>query len=342
MEFRKLSGAGLTLPALTFGTATFGGGNEFFKAWGSTDVAEAKELIDICLDHGVNHFDTANVYSQGMSEEILGAAIKGKRDKLLISTKATFPMGPDVNDVGSSRQSLMKACEDSLKRLGTDHIDIFFMHGFDATTPVEETLSALNDLVRSGKIRYIGCSNFSGWQLMKSMSVSEKHGWSKYALHQTYYSLVNRELEWELMPASIDQKVSNIIWSPLAGGALSGKITRQNPPAPGTRSAAMDFVVSAKSDHLFNIVDVLHAVAKEVNKSVAQVAYNWLLQKPTVASLIIGARNKEQLLQNFGAVGWTLPKEMMAKLDAVSETKPIYPYWHQNQFPMLGHPMIKA
>lgn len=337
MEYRKLSGSGFTVPALSFGTATFGGGNEFFKAWGSTDVKEATRLVDICLDHGVNFFDTANGYSRGMSEEILREAIKGKRDKVLLSTKSTFPMGDGPNDFGSSRWSVIKECEDSLRRLGTDYIDMYYMHGFDATTPVEETLRALDDLVRAGKIRYIGCSNFSGWHLMKSLSVSEKYGWSRYLAHQAYYSLVGREYEWELMPLALDQKVSTIVWSPMAGGALSGKITRNNPPAPGTRSAQMDFVVSSKSQHLFDVVDVLHEVAREEGKTVPQVALNWVLSKPTVASIIIGARNEEQLKQNLGAVGWKLAPEHIEKLDAVSDSRPIYPYWHQRQFPMLGH-----
>lgn len=337
MEYRKLSGSGFSLPVLSFGTATFGGGNEFFKAWGSTDVKEASRMVDLCLDHGVNFFDTANGYSRGMSEEILGASIKGKRDKVLLSTKSTFPMGDGPNDYGSSRWSVIKECEDSLRRLGTDHIDLYYMHGFDATTPVEETLHALEDLVRAGKIRYIGCSNFSGWHLMKSLSVSERFGWSKYVAHQAYYSLMGREYEWELMPLAQDQKVSTIVWSPMAGGALSGKITRKTPPAPGSRSAQMDFVVSAKSEKLYDVVDVLQQIAQEVGKTVPQVALNWVLSRPTVTSIIIGARNEEQLKQNFGAVGWKLSAEHIAKLDAVSDSKPIYPYWHQKLFPMLGH-----
>jgi aryl-alcohol dehydrogenase-like predicted oxidoreductase len=337
MEYRNLLGAGLKIPVLSFGTATFGGGNEFFKAWGSTDVKEATRLIDLCMDHGVNFFDTANGYSKGMSEEILGKAIKGKRDQMFLSTKATFPMGDRPNDYGSSRYSIIKECDDSLKRLGTDYVDIYYMHGFDATTPIDETLRALDDMISSGKIRYIGCSNFSGWHLMKSLSLSERYGWSRYVAHQAYYSLVGRELEWELMPLAQDQKVSTIVWSPLAGGALSGKITRTNPPAPGSRSANMDFVISAKDERLFNVVDVLHEVAREVEKSVPQVALNWLLQRPTVTSIIIGARNEEQLMQNFGAVGWKLSSEQIERLNTVSEMKPVYPYWHQRQFPMLGH-----
>lgn len=337
MEYRKLSGSGLNVPVLSFGTATFGGGNEFFKAWGSTDVKEATRLIDVCLEHGVNFFDTANVYSNGMAEEILAEAIKGKRNKLLISTKSTFPMGEGPNDYGSSRISIMKEVEDSLKRLKTDHIDLYYMHGFDALTPVDETLKTLNDLVTSGKIRYIGCSNFSGWHLMKSLSISEREGWAKYVAHQAYYSLVGREFEWELMPLGEDQKVSTVVWSPMAGGALSGKITRNTPPKSGSRSANMDFVVSSKSEHLYNVVDVLKEVSEETGKSIPQVVLNWVLSRSTVASIIVGARNEEQLVQNFGAVGWKLTDKQIAKLDAVSATKPIYPYWHQNQFPMLGH-----
>jgi aryl-alcohol dehydrogenase-like predicted oxidoreductase len=337
MEYRRLSGAGFNIPALSFGTATFGGGNDFFKAWGSTDVKEASRLIDVCLEYGVNFFDTANGYSQGMSEEILGAAVKGRRDKVLLSSKSTFPMGDGPRDYGSSRYSVIKECEDSLRRLGTDHIDLYYMHGFDAHTPVEETLRALNDLVTSGKVRYIGCSNFSGWHLMKSLSVSERFGWSKYVAYQGYYSLVGREYEWELLPLAQDQKVSTIVWSPLAGGALSGKITRKNPPAPGTRSASMDFVVSSRDERLLSIVDTLIEVAEEVGRTVPQVALNWVLQKPTVASVIVGARNEEQLIQNFGALGWKLSPEQMSKLDNVSKVRLAYPYWHQKQFPMLGH-----
>jgi aryl-alcohol dehydrogenase-like predicted oxidoreductase len=335
MEYRKLLGGGLSVSALSFGTATFGGRGEFFKAWGSTDLQEARRLIDICLDHGVNFFDTANIYSGGLSEEILGAAIEGRRDRLLLSTKATFRMAEGENNVGSSRGALVRECEASLRRLKTDYLDLFTMHGFDATTPVEETLRALDDLVRDGKVRYIGCSNFSGWHLMKSLSIYERYGWSKYVAHQVYYSLAGREFEWELMPLALDQKVSTFVWSPLAGGALSGKISRNEPPRAGSRSAEMDFVVSAKSEALFNIVDVLKEVARETEKTVPQVALNWVLNRPSVTSLVIGARNEEQLIQNLGSVGWKLSREQVARLDAVSSSKPIYPYWHQRQSPEL-------
>ncbi|CAN5433448.1 aldo/keto reductase [soil metagenome] len=337
MEYRKLTGSGLNVSALSFGTATFGGSNEFFRAWGQTDVNEAKRLLDLCIDYGVNFVDTANVYSRGLAEEILGKAIQGKRSDLVVATKSTFRMGDGPNDVGSSRSAIIRQCEASLKRLGTDYIDLYYMHGFDSNTPVEETLSALNDLIREGKIRYFGCSNFSGWHLMKSLSVSERYGWSKYVAHQAYYSLAGREYEWELMPLAIDQKVSTVVWSPLAGGSLSGKISRKSPPAKGTRAAEMDFVVSSKSEKLFDIVDALELVSKETEKTIPQVALNWTLQRPTIASIIVGARNEEQLKQNFGAVGWKLSEAQVARLDAASDVKPIYPYWHQ-----LGNPELVA
>lgn len=338
MEYRQLGASGLRVPILGFGTATFGGGNDFFKAWGSTQAEEATSLVNLCIDAGVNLFDTADVYSAGLSEEILGKAIKGKRNQLLISTKATFPMSQEVNDFGSSRAHLIRSCEDSLRRLDTDHIDIYHMHGFDGNTPVEETLSALNNLIQSGKVRYIGCSNFSGWHLMKSLSVAERYGWAKYVSHQAYYSLVNREYEWELMSLAIDQQVGTMVWSPLAAGLLSGKYTRSQ-PKPNARvsqggSPVPGFAVS--EEILYKTVDVLTQVAGEVEKTVAQVALNWLLQRPTVDCVIIGARNEEQLIQNLDATGWNLTVDQVKRLDSVSEVSPIYPYWHQRQFPMLN------
>lgn len=338
MEYKQLGASGLRVPVLSFGTATFGGGNDFFKAWGSTQVDEATRLVNLCLDAGVNLFDTANVYSTGMSEEILGKAIKDKRNLVLISTKATFPMSKEVNDFGSSRANLIKSCEDSLKRLGIDHIDIYHMHGFDANTPVEESLNALNSLVQSGKVRYIACSNFSGWHLMKALSISERYGWAKYIAHQAYYSLVNRDFEWELMPLAIDQHVGTIVWSPLSAGLLTGKY-RRNLPRPDARvtqggSPVPGFVVS--DEVLYRTVDALDEVSAETGKTIAQVAINWLLQRPTVDNIIVGARNEEQLKQNLGAVGWNLTIDQVKKLDAASEVPPIYPYWHQRQNPMLN------
>ncbi|SFE26865.1 Predicted oxidoreductase [Chitinophaga sp. CF118] len=339
MEYRQLGGSGLRVPVLSFGTATFGGGNEFFKAWGATQADEAKRLVNLCLDAGVNLFDTANVYSAGASEEILGKALAGIRNKVLISTKATFPLGDGINDYGSSRFNLVKSCEESLKRLNTDHIDVYHLHGFDANTPVEETLSALNNLVQSGKVRYIACSNFSGWHLMKSLSVSERYGWAKYIAHQAYYSLLNRDFEWELMPLAIDQHVGTIVWSPLAAGRLSGKYKRDQPLPENARVAQGGSPIpeSAVSNEVFyNIIDVLEEVAAETGKTVAQVSLNWLLQRPTVSNIIIGARNEEQLKLNLASVGWNLTLEQVKRLDAVSEVPPVYPYWHQREFPMLN------
>jgi aryl-alcohol dehydrogenase-like predicted oxidoreductase len=340
VEYRQLGGSGLKVPVLSFGTATFGGVGDFFKAWGSTDVLEAKRLVDICLQSGVNFFDTANVYSSGRSEEVLGEAIAGRRGEVLVSTKATFPMGSGPNDLGSSRYALVRACEASLRRLGTDYIDVYYMHGFDALTPVEETLSALDDLTRSGKIRYIGCSNFSGWHLMKSLSVSERYGWSRHVAHQVYYSLASREFEWELMPLALDQKVGTVVWSALAGGALSGKMRRGQPLPAGSRLAQADFLAGARSDKLYDTIDVLDEIAAQTGKTVSQIALRWVLQRPSVVSIVVGARNEEQLKQNLGAVGWALDAGQMAKLDAASEVRPIYPYWHQRNFAAINPPPV--
>ena len=341
MEYRQLGGSGLNVPVLSFGTATFGGGNEFFKAWGTTQADEARKLVGLCMDAGVNFFDTANVYSRGVAEEILGKALQGMRDKVLISTKATFPMGDGPNEFGSSRFHLVKSCEDSLRRLNTDYIDIYHLHGFDGNTPVEETLKTLDNLIQSGKVRYIACSNFSGWHLMKSLSVSERYGWSKYIAHQAYYSLLDREFEWELMPLGIDQKVGTIVWSPLSSGRLSGKFRRNQPmPADSRLNQGGAHGPATNNELLYRIVDALDAVAAQTGKSVAQVALNWLLQRPTVANIIIGARNEEQLKQNLDAVGWNLTTEQVKQLDAASDKDLIYPYWHQRQDTKLNPPPV--
>ena len=343
MEFRQLGGSGFKVPVLSFGTGTFGGKGELFKAWGESGVAEAKRLIDICLDAGLNMFDTADIYSAGASEEILGSALEGRRDQVIISTKATFRSGPGPNDVGSSRHYLLRACEASLKRLRTDYIDLYHMHGFDATTPVEETLRALDDLVTAGKVRYIACSNFSGWHLMKSLAVSERYGWTRYIAHQVYYSLIGRDYEWELMPLALDRKVSAIVWSPLGWGRLTGKLRRGQPRPPVSRlnnQAATDAGPQVPDDYLYDVVDALDAVAKETGKTVPQVALNWLLQRPSVANVIVGARTEEQLKQNLGAVGWNLSKEQIARLDAASTLPAAYPYWHQHQFADRNPPPV--
>ncbi|ASG19923.1 aldo/keto reductase [Nitrospirillum viridazoti] len=333
MEYRQLGRSGLKVPVLSFGTGTFGGAGEFFNRWGSTDVAEATRLVDLCLEAGVNFFDTADVYSRGASEEILGQAVKGRRDKVLISTKATFTMGDGPNDVGSSRYHLIRACEASLKRLGTDHIDLYFMHGFDAIAPVDETLRALDDLITAGKIGYIGASNFSGWHLMKALATSEKYGLARYVAYQGYYSLVGREYEWELMPLGLDQGVGLMVWSPLGWGRLTGKI-RRGQPAQAGRIASGGAAGGPKvdEDYLYTVVDALDAVAAETGKTVPQVALNWLLARPGVANLVIGARNEEQLKQNLGAVGWSLTPDQVTRLEQASQKGPIYPYWHQKDF----------
>lgn len=339
MEYRQLGGAGLKVPVLTFGTATFGGGNDFFKTWGSTQTAEATRLVDRCIDAGVNFFDCADAYSDGLAEEILGKAVTRKRAKVLISTKGTFPMGTGPNDMGSSRYHIVDACEASLKRLNTDYIDIYHMHGFDANTPVEETLRALDDLVQAGKVRYIACSNFSGWHLMKSLAVSDRYGWNRYVAHQVYYSLASREYEWELMPLALDQKVGALVWSPLAAGLLTGKFKRNQSVPEGSRVAQGGSPVpsSVISDELlYNIVDVLEEISKETGKSIAQVSLNWLLQRPTVSSLVVGARTEEQLMENLASADWNLSTDQVRRLDAASETQPIYPYWHQRSKPGLN------
>ena len=334
MEFRQLGSSGLLVPVLSFGTGTFGGGNEFFKAWGSTDVAGAKRLVDICLEAGVNLFDTADVYSRGLSEEILGKALAGKRNRVLISTKATFRMEDGPNGLGSSRYHLIKACEDSLRRLGVETIDIYHMHGFDSLTPIEEALKTLDTLVQSGKVRYIACSNFSGWHLMKSLAISERYGWSRYVGHQVYYSLVGREYEWELMPLGLEEKVGALVWSPLGWGRLTGKIRRNQPlPEQSRLHKTAEFGPQVPDELLYKVVDVLDEIAKETGKTIPQIALNWLLQRPTVANVIMGARDEKQLRDNLGAAGWSLSKEHVAKLDAASDVTPIYPYWHQRSMP---------
>jgi len=333
MEFRQLGYSGLKVPVLSFGAGTFGGRGEFFKAWGNTDVAEATRLVDICLEAGVNFFDTADVYSSGASEEILGKAVARRRGDVLISTKATFRMGNSPNDLGSSRYHLIRACEASLRRLNTDYIDVYHLHGFDAISPVEETLKTLDTLVESGKVRYIACSNFSGWHLMKSLAVSEKYGWTRYVAHQVYYSLIGRDYEWELMPLALDQKVAAIVWSPLGWGRLTGKIRRGQPlPEVSRLHKTSQQGPQVADDHLFKVLDALEEMARETGKTIPQVALNWLLQRPTVANVIIGARNEEQLRQNLGAVGWNLTAGQVARLDAASAVAAPYPYWHQHQF----------
>jgi len=343
MEYRRLGNSGFKVPLLSFGTATFAGQGDFFKAWGETQVKEATRMVDICLDHGVNLFDTADMYSKGGAEEVLGKTIKNRRDKVLISTKATFRMNDnDPNDVGSSRYHLIKTCDESLKRLGVDYIDLYQMHGFDAMTPLEETLRALETLIQSGKIRYIGCSNYSGWHLMKALSISERYGWERYIAYQGYYSLIGRDYEAELMPLAIDQGVGLAVWSPLGWGRLTGKIDRNNPKPPAI-SRLHDTAVEGpplEDQYLFRVIDALKEVAEETGKTIPQIAINWLFQRPTVSTVIIGARNEEQLKDNLGSIGWNLTVSQMKKLNAASEKPLPYPYWHQTKFEELIPPIV--
>jgi aryl-alcohol dehydrogenase-like predicted oxidoreductase len=335
MDFRTLGRSGLKVPVLSFGTGTFGGGGDFFKAWGQTDAAEATRLVDICLEAGLNMFDSADTYSGGAAEEILGAAVKGRRDQVLLSTKGTFRFGPGPNDVGSSRYHLVRAVEGSLRRLGTDYIDLYQLHGYDALPPPEEVLSTLDQLVREGKIRYVGCSNFSGWHLMKALSVADRHGWPRYVAHQAYYSLIGRDYEWELMPLGHDQGVGAVVWSPLGWGRLTGKVRRGAPLPESSRLQSQqvkDAGPPVPDEYVFKVVDAIDEIAAETGKTVPQIAINWLLQRPTVATVIIGARNEEQLRQNLGAVGWNLTPEQVARLDAASALPAAYPYWHQEGF----------
>jgi aryl-alcohol dehydrogenase-like predicted oxidoreductase len=344
MEYRRLGVWGLEVPVLSFGTGTFGGTGPLFSAWGATDTVQARRLIGICLEAGVTLFDTADVYSDGASEEVLGAAIKGRRDKVLLSTKVSLPTGPGPNEAGSSRFRLIRSVEAALKRLGTDYIDLFQLHAFDARTPLHEVLSTLNDLVREGKIRYVGASNFSGWQLMKSLNLAEQYGYPRHTVHQVYYSLIGRDYEWELMPLALDQGVGAMVWSPLGWGRLTGKIRPgQQLPEVSRLHQTAEYGPPVSDEIFFRVLDALEELTHETGKTIPQIALNWLLQRPTVSTVVIGARNEEQLRQNLGAVGWSLTPEQMQRLDRASAVTPAYPYWpyyRQAGFARINPPPI--
>lgn len=344
MEHRTLGRSGLKVPVLSFGAGTFGGSGPLFGAWGSTDATEARRLVDICLDAGVTLFDTADVYSNGASEAVLGAAIKGRRDAVLLSTKAGLPMSDGPNDAGSSRFHLIRAVEDALRRLGTDRIDLLQLHAFDAGTPVEEVLATFDTLVRAEKVRYVGVSNFAGWQVMKSLAAAERHGWPRYVAHQVYYSLIGRDYEWDLMPLAADQGLGALVWSPLGWGRLTGKIRRGAPlPERSRLHDTASFGPPVEEERLYRVVDALEELARDTGRTVPQIALNWLIQRPTVSSVIIGARDEEQLRQNLGAVGWTLNAEQIAKLDAASVVTapyPHFPYHRQEAFARRSPPLV--
>ncbi|MEU5271814.1 aldo/keto reductase [Streptomyces hygroscopicus] len=342
MQYRRLGASGLKVPELSFGAGTFGGRGPLFSAWGNSDAREARRLVDICLDAGITMFDTADVYSDGASEEVLGQAVKGRRDQVILSTKTSLPLGDGPDDAGSSRSRLIRACESALRRLGTDHIDLFQLHAFDAGTPVEEVLSALDGLVRAGKVRYVGVSNFSGWQTMKSLAAADRYGHPRYVAHQVYYSLIGRDYEWELMPLGLDQGLGALVWSPLGWGRLTGKVRRGRPlPSDSRLHQTARYGPPVDDAHLYRVIDALDEIAQETGKAIPQIALNWLLQRPTVSSVIIGARNEEQLRQNLGATGWTLTSDQMAKLDAASARTapyPYFPYQLQEGFARLNPP----
>jgi aryl-alcohol dehydrogenase-like predicted oxidoreductase len=344
MEYRQLGSSGLRVPVLSFGTGTFGGKGPLFSAWGASDAREARRLIDICLEAGVTLFDTADVYSNGASEEVLGDAIKGRRDAVLISTKTGLPMGDGPQDWGVSRSRLIRAVDDSLRRLGTDHIDLLQLHAFDASTPVEEVMATLDMLIAAGKLRYAGVSNYPGWQLMKAQAVADRNGWPRFVAHQVYYSLIGRAYEADLMPLGHDQGIGALVWSPLGWGRLTGRIGRGRPVPEGSRLHETEqFAPPVDQEHLYRVIDAIEAVAADTGKSVPQIAINWLLQRPTVSSVIIGARNEEQLRHNLGAVGWTLTPEQIAALDAASEMLPPYPhtpYRQQEGFARLNPALV--
>jgi aryl-alcohol dehydrogenase-like predicted oxidoreductase len=343
VEYRRLGASGLKVSALSFGAGTFGGRGPLFSHWGTTDARDARRLLDICIDAGVNMFDSADVYSDGVAEEVLGEALKGRRESLLISTKMALPTGKGPNEAGTSRSRLLSACDAALRRLQTDHIDLLQLHAFDAGTPVEEVLATLDQLVRVGKVRYVGVSNFSGWQVMKSLSVAERYGYPRYVANQVYYSLVGRDYEWELMPLGLDQGIGAMAWSPLGWGRLTGKIRRGVPLPPGSRlHETAAFGPPVEDEHVYRVVDVLDEIAEETGKAIPQIAINWLLRRPTVSSVIVGARNEEQLRQNLGAIGWSLDPGQMAKLDAASAVTPpypYYPYYRQEGFAALNPPV---
>ena len=344
MDYRFLGASGFKVPVLGFGAGTFGGKGPLFSAWGNTDATQARRLLDICLEAGVNLFDTADVYSDGASESILGEALKGRRDQAIISTKLTLRAGEGPNDVGASRHHLVTGVERALKRLNTDYIDLLQLHHFDAMTPVESVMRSLDDLVRDGKVRYLGASNFSGWQLMKSQAVADRYGYARFVANQTYYSLIGRDYEWELMPLGLDQGVGAVVWSPLGWGRLTGKIRRGQPLPEGSRlHETAGFAPPVDEERLYRVIDVLDDIAMETSKTVPQIALNWLLQRPTVSTILFGARNEEQLRQNLGAIGWTLTREQITRLDAASAVTPpypYYPYWN-GQFAERNPPAIQ-
>jgi aryl-alcohol dehydrogenase-like predicted oxidoreductase len=340
METRFLGRSGLRTSVLSFGTMTFGGRGRH-EAMGSTQGDEARRLVDICIEVGVNLFDTADIYSNGASEEVLGQALGNKRKQVLVATKAFSRMGAGSNDLGLSRSHLIEACEASLRRLGTDYIDLYQVHSFDVLTPLEETLRALDDLVRTGKVRYLGCSNYASWQVMKALAITERKGWDRYVSQQINYSLLAREAEHELIPLGLDQGLGVLVWSPLHFGLLSGKYRRDQPKPSQTRLDTLDAPGTVDWERLYRTVDTLQEIATAHKASVAQAALNWLKARPAVTSVIIGARNEDQLRDNLAAANWSLTPDEVKKLEAVSATPLPYPHWHQQKYGAERNPNLE-
>jgi len=325
MKMHFLGNTGIKISELCFGTMTFGGSGRH-RVIGEVNQKEADALVGMAIDAGINFFDTADVYSEGLSEEILGKALGVQRKNIILATKVRARMGPGVNDVGLSRHHILEGCDASLKRLGTDYIDLYQVHSFDPITPLEETLRALDDLIRQGKVRYIGCSNFAGWQLMKAMSISEKYGWEKFVSLQALYTLLARELENELVPLCLDQKVGIMVYGPLSNGFLTGKYRRKQPSPKGARLSEVMDKLPFDVEKGYDIVERLDQIGKEHSATVAQTALNYLLRKPGITSVIIGARNSEQLADNLGAINFKLTPEEVTQLDELTQPVHLYPY----------------
>ncbi|MDR7017241.1 aldo/keto reductase [Acinetobacter sp. 3657] len=328
MKYHFLGNSGLKVSELGFGAGTLGGKGQIFSAWGQADQAEANSMIQLCLDAGINYFDTADVYSDGESERMLGRALTSERQHNIISTKVGIRSTDQLNDVGFSRNYLQHAVEQSLTRLGTDYIDVLQLHQFDSFTSLHQLMKTLDELVRSGKVRYIGVSNFSGWQLMKAQAIAEQYGYEKFVVNQVYYSLIGRDYEWELMPLNDDQHMGAVVWSPLGWGRLTGKFDREHPIPAGSRlHETAQFAPPVNEALLYDVIDILREIADETGHSIPQIALNWLLQRPTVSSVLIGARNETQLRDNLKAKDIQLTQEQMDRLDQVSAIYPPYPYY---------------
>ena len=328
MKMRFLGQTGIRVSELCFGTMTFGGRGDFFKIVGKVDQNEADTMVAMALDAGINFFDTADVYSQGLSEEICGRALGVRRKNVILATKVRARTGPGPNDVGLSRHHILEECNASLKRLGTDYIDLYQVHSFDPVTALEETLHTLDDLVRQGKVRYIGCSNFAAWQLMKALAISEKYGWERFVSLQAFYSLLGRELENELVPLCLDQGIGILVWGPLSDGFLTGKYRRGQPRPKGSRISELESSPLVFDEEKgFDIVDELDLISKEHNVTVPQAALNYLLRKPGITSVIIGARTRQQLADNLRTTDWEMTPSEVARLDQITEPLPLYPYW---------------